>query len=127
MKNNEEFSGSPELQAWLEGRGFRVFIDPIPDGMNRCNWYACRRTILDARECETNGHKVQMVIQPYEYPHIPGGRGGHHTSVEAVMTGESGGVWYRLMAYSMSHGELMEKLDAVEAALVRAWNALCPS
>lgn len=91
--------------------------------MNDCDWYAWRRSKLSARDCDCNGPKMQIVLTPHSYERD----GKRWESVEADVTGECAGVWYRLQAYSMTPTELVARLDDVEAALIRAWNSLMPN
>lgn len=108
------------LKAHLAAQGFRFGKQPLWQTHNECQWYAWRRTSLPARECETNGNKCQLVVTPYRYE----AGSEEHESVTLDVTGEAGGLWYKLEAYSMKPREAFDQLSAVEAALVRAWNAL---
>jgi hypothetical protein len=112
-----------KLRAWLEAQGFRIGDDPLRSPHNEVNWYAWRRSKLDAVECECNGPKTQLVVRPHSM--FVGGR--QHGSVEVEIVGEQGGIWWNLKAYSMPEAEVMARLDQVEVALVMAWNALCPA
>lgn len=108
------------LKDWLDEQGFSFGKQVGRSQMNECEWYAWRRTKLEARECETNDSKIQLVIWPYQYKYD----GNTHESVEVEVTGEAGEVWYQLKAYSMKPADLSERLDSVETALIGAWNAL---
>ena len=47
-------------------------------------------------------------------------------SAEVDLTGESGGVWFKLTAYGLTIEELRARLPDIESNLVAAWNALLP-
>lgn len=112
-----------QLRDWLEHQGFRFGKNLFCGQMNDCDWYAWRRSKLAERDCDCNGTKVQIVLTPYSYERC----GKRWESVEADITGESSGVWYKLKAYSMTPAEMKARLDEVEAALTRAWNSLVPN
>lgn len=117
-----EYTGCDDLREWLVSQGFTICTDHIH--INRgCNWYACRKTTLEARECETNeGKPMQLVANPYQvWDHQ---LGQYWRSVEVDVTGEAGGVWYTLKAYSLRPKELRERLPEIERRLIAAWNAL---
>lgn len=109
------------LKEWLATQGFREYENGMAAPGNECRWYACKR-IPSQYMCELNDDKngIQIVIYPYEY------RAHEHQfkSVEIDLTGEAGGVWYKLQAYSLSWEELPNKLDAITDGLVKAWEAL---
>jgi hypothetical protein len=119
------YVGCDELREWLIANGFRV----APDSLARdrgCNWYAYRRSAIAARECECNdGKPMQIVVRPFWLKH-DSAPGGAWESAEVDVTGESGGSWYKLQAYSLKPAELMARLPEIEAALIAAWNALRP-
>ena len=123
------YSASPvdvnvgQLREWLEHQGFGFGNNQFRGQMNDCDWYAWRRSKLSARDCDCNGPKMQIVLTPHSYNRD----GKQWESVEADVTGECGGVWYKLQAYSLTPAELMARLDDVEAALVSAWNSLRPN
>lgn len=108
-----------QLRAWLADLGFD-FGNQFRDQMNECDWYAWRRSKLDARDCDCNEGRMQIVLTPYACEHDD----TRWESVEVDVTGECDGVWYKLQAYSMTPAELVARLDDVEAALIRAWNSL---
>lgn len=112
-----------QLRDWLADRGFGFGNNQFRGQMNDCDWYAWRRSKLEARDCDCNGPKMQIVLTPSSYERD----GKRWESVEADVTGECGGVWYKLQAYSMTPTELVARLDDVEAALIRAWNSLTPN
>ena len=76
--------------------------------------YCWKRSEIPARRCETNydKHGIQIVAT----------QGIERWDVD--VTGELDGEWYKLMAYAISPDELVEKIDAIEERLVRAWNSL---
>jgi hypothetical protein len=116
--------GCDELRDWLTAQGFRAEFNHLGSRDNGCNWYAYRRSTLPARECECNeGKTVQLVVRPFAYRRLATGHPGFE-SVEVDVTGEAGGVWFKLTAYSLKHDELRERLDDIEASLIAAWNAL---
>lgn len=112
-----------QLRGWLADRGFGFGNNQFRGQMNDCDWYAWRRSKLDARACDCNGQKMQIVLTPHSYERD----GKRWESVETDVTGECAGIWYKLQAYSMSPTELVERLDEVETALIMAWNALVPT
>ena len=123
-KTNVRFFGCDALRDWLMiAQGFSVAIDPLARDKG-CNWYAYRRSDLPARECEHNGgqHR-QLVVRPFRLEHI-GAPGGAWESVEVDVTGEAKGVWFKLMAYSLTPDELRKGLPEIERRLIAAWNAL---
>jgi hypothetical protein len=113
-------SALTELRDWLIGQGFKLAANGHKSRDNTCVWYAYRRSTIPARTCECNEKStMQLVVTPYSHIGQPG-----WTSVEVDVTGEAGGVWYKLQAYSLKPDELREKLPAIEAALMAAWNAI---
>ena len=118
--------GCDGLREWLVSQGFRVAYDSIGRD-NGCNWYAYRRSAIQARECECNdGKPMQIVVRPFRLEHA-NAPGGVWESVEVDVTGEAGSHWYKLTCYSLKHDELMGRLHEIEAALIAAWNALRPN
>lgn len=117
--------GEDELREWLESQGFRIAKSSLGSRENECNWYAYRRSELAARACECNYDKqgMQIVVTPHAFSFD----GRRHSSVEIEVCGEAGGVWWKLMAYSLSPDRVMEGLAFVEPALIAAWNALLPN
>jgi hypothetical protein len=118
--STKELTGCDDTRQWLLDAGFKVcHTDPKP--YSNCNWYAYKRTDLDAPECECNeGKGTQIVVNPFETD-INGKR---HQSVEIDVTGEAGEVWYCLKAYSLNAASLPESLPTIERSLVAAWSAL---
>lgn len=116
--------GMDETREWLVTQGYRIGRGSLNGQDNACNWYAYKASIIPARECECNeGKGLQIVVKPNILMH-PSAPGGSWKSVEIDVTGETGGVWFKLAAYSMSPESLPERLKGVEASLVSAWNAL---
>lgn len=117
------YSGLAELREWLVARGFSISPFRTSD-LNQCNWYAYKRSAIPARECECNdGKPMQIVVNPYR---IESMGAGPWDSAEVNVTGEAGGTWFALKAYSLKPDELMERFDRIEASLIAAWNALAP-
>ena len=112
--------GLDDFREWLTNHGFRAAPDSLGSRDNACDWYAYRRSTIPARPCECNDKpNMQLVVKPYIHRDTPG-----WTSAEVDVTGETGGVWFKLQAYSLKPDELREKLPAIESALIAAWNAL---
>lgn len=110
-----------KLKDWLAEQGFQHYLNHLGSRDNRANWYSCRKTNIECRECETNdGKRMQIVVNPHSYII----HGDIHESVEINVTGEAGGVWYQLNAYSLSVDEVHTRLDEIERNLIAAWNAL---
>lgn len=119
--------GMDDAREWLATQGYRIARGNLTGIDNACNWYAFKASAIPARECECNeGKGLQVVVKPHILTH-PGAPNGAWKSVEVDVTGEAGGVWFRLAAYSISQESLVERLADIEAALVGAWNALSPS
>lgn len=112
-----------QLRDWLEQQGFGFGNNQFRGQMNDCDWYAWRRSKLSARDCDRNGPKMQIVVTP----HSCNRDGKQWESVEADVTGECDGIWYKLQAYSLTPAELVTRLDEIETALVTAWNSLRPN
>ena len=106
-----------ELKVALESKGFRIY----PNYLGRGPWIACRRR-SGVRRCECNETKdgIQVVATPSELDV----HGTIFPSVELDVTGEFEGRWYKLQCYSLKQDELVQSLDEIESALVRAWEAL---
>jgi hypothetical protein len=69
---------------------------------------------------------MQLVVKPYRFTHHTA-PGGAWESAQVDVTGEAGGVWFKLEAYSLKQDELRERLPDIEASLIAAWNALAPN
>lgn len=117
--------GEDELRNFLMAHGFRCAEYSLRSRENGCNWYAYRRSELEARRCECNDDKPEMQI--IVKPSVLTLNGKQHRSAEVELCGESGGLWWNFMAYSMTPDEVPSKLDDVEAGLIAAWNALRPN
>jgi hypothetical protein len=117
-------TGCDDTREWLVAQGFRCWENTLRSEGNDCNWYACRRSELPARECECNdGKAMQLVVYPTSYDL----KGETHESVKVDVTGEASGLWFNLSAYSMSVAELKEHLPDIERMLIAAWNAMLPA
>lgn len=106
-----------EFRQRLIEKSFRIY----PSNMysdNRAKWYAGRSGIETRHQCETNEKDQQIVIYPYEYG------GGDRTSCECKMTGELHGRWFQLNCYSMTYEQAIENIDAIQAELLAAWEAI---
>jgi len=118
---NKQFEGLPDLRADLHAAGFKLAYNVLSTSGNWCNWYAYRRSRLAAPECECNeGKGIQIVVNPYEFE--IGER--QCRGVEVEVTGEAGGRWHKVNAYSIKADELMQSLPEIEASLIAAWSAL---
>lgn len=114
-------SSLEKLREWLAGDGFQFQPNPFGFEHNECNWLAYRYSSIPARPCACNEDKpAQIVVRPC-FATIGSSR---MESVEVDVCGEAGGLWFDLKAYSIKAAELPGKLPAIEAALIRAWNAL---
>jgi hypothetical protein len=119
--------GMDDTREWLVAQGYRIARGNLNGLDNACNWYAFKPSAIPARECECNeGKGIQVVVKPHIIMH-PSAPGGSWKSVEVDVTGEAGGVWFKMAAYSLSPETLQERLSGVEASLVAAWNALLPA
>jgi len=117
--NEKEFYGFDELRNWLETQGFRCYYNNLIEQGNHCNWYACRKTQLKARECETNENKMQILIRPFKYTYNLS-----YGSSEIEIVGEANSIWFNLKAYSVQEEDIYTRLDVIEQMLVSAWNGL---
>lgn len=115
-----KFHGLDQLQELLAKNGFTICENADRSDYNEATWHAYRR-LPSARECEANGSKIALWINPYVSSAI------NYESCEADITGESAGLWFNLRAYMAKPGEIMERLPEIEAKLAAAWNALVPS
>lgn len=112
------------LQRALLAAGFCVSPNPLASRDGECKWHAYKRSAIPARECGCNdGKPAQIVVTPHHFTY-----GSHsHESASVDLTGECGGIWFKLEAYSLRWDELLRELPVVERALVAAWNALAPA
>lgn len=109
-----------KLKEWLrDSRGYSIERYRLRSKFNLCDWFAYRLIGDSAKECETNGHKVQWAIYPFEFI-----SGGCHRSLTVKIVGEVDGLWYTLECYSVPVKELKERLDHIEQSLLTAWNSL---
>ena len=110
-----------ELRAWLEGQGFRFGNDELRNKGNECDWYAYRRTKIEARECECNdGKAMQIIVKPSQFTL----HGEQYSRASGEVCGEYGGEWWRMEGYGVDVAKLPAKLDTIERQLIAAWNAL---
>ncbi len=118
-----KYVGLDDLREWLSTEGFQLGPNQFASRENECNWYAWRRSEIEARRCECNDDKqgVQIVVTPHRFD-----LGSMPTveSVEVDITGEADGRWHKIQAYGIKPDDLKRSLPDVEAALIRAWNAL---
>lgn len=106
-----------KLREYLIGKGYR--IEPSP-GYSSSKWYAYRKSDLPKRECEENEGPLQIIIRYYAFLNST------YNPCEIEIVAEYGAVWWRLQAYAVPSETLMERHDEIEAALIRAWNAMEP-
>jgi len=121
--NENNFHGFDELRDWLQDQGFKIYYNHLSEKMNQCNWYACRKTQLNARRCETNDNKANHItIRPYKntYNNLSYG------SSEIEIVGEANGIWFNLKAYSVPEKDIYNRFNEIEQMLVSAWNGLIP-
>jgi hypothetical protein len=115
-----EFTGLDEFREWLEELGYIICKNSFQRGLNECDWYAAKRTKLASRYCETNDHKIQIIVTPYFYEIS----GRIAESCEVDVTGEESATWFKLQAYSVKPEEFKAQNEIIEAKLIDAWNAL---
>lgn len=116
-----QYTGCDELRAWLIAQGWAIYADTIARGRG-CNWFAAKNTAHEARECEINdGKRLQVVVWPSR---LQDGTGTLWEAASVEVTGEAGGIWYTVKAYSLHHDVLRARLVYIEASLVDAWNAI---
>ncbi len=121
MSRPNHVSKMPALKTFLEKKNFFFANNGLKHPGNNATWYAYRKSKLSSRECECNSHKgMQIVVYPYMYTV----GNVESESVEIELVGEHNETWFKLSAYSMSPAELVRNLPALEASLIRAWNAL---
>ena len=119
--SENKFYGFDELRNWLENQGFRIYENNLVERGNQCNWYACRKTQLNARRCEKNDDRVtHITIKPFKYESLT----RYFKSLEIEIVGEANGIWFNLKAYSVPEEDIYTRLDVIEQMLVSAWNGL---
>lgn len=117
---SQNFTGLDDLRAQLEANGWRIYPNSMNGEGNACNWIACMRGPKDAPDCECNDKPPQFVVTPW---HIK--FGDHESrSAQVDMTGEAGGMWFKLQAYSFPAHELLARLPEAKARLAAAWSAI---
>lgn len=113
------------LRDALAADGFSFSRNHLASDWNLCRWQAYRRSAIDARECECNdGKRMQIVVTPHSTEDHNGRESRPFQSVTVDVTGEAGGVWYKLEAYSLGPEEAVKRLPEMERNLIAAWNAL---
>ena len=117
--DNMKFHGLDQFQEWLVNNGFTICENTGRSDYNEADWHAYRR-LPSARECEMNGSKVFLWIDPYVYSGIG------YAACEAEVTGMAGGMWFDFKVYVATPDELMSRLPEIETKLVTAWNSLVP-
>jgi hypothetical protein len=109
-----------KLRVTLESQGFTTGANNLAGQHNDCRWYAWRRLPAGARDCDCNEKPPSLIVTP----HLFSMRDRQYASVEVSVTGQKDNPWFALKAYSIGVDELPESLPQIEAALLRAWNAL---
>ena len=111
----------PQLKNWLTSSGFSFSTNSTDVHLfNDCNWYAYRKTSLDARECECNeGKRMQIIVRPSIFTIY----GNTHSTVEVDIYGKYG-EWWKFTSYGHSFEKFQTNLPQIEAGLIRAWNVL---
>lgn len=104
------------LKKFLKESGYKFYQSYDKD--NLCDWYACKRT-KSKRECACNQKPVQVVVTPFIINNAE-----KRESVEIDITAEYNGHWWKMEAYGLSPEEVINKLNEIESALIRAWEAL---
>lgn len=110
----------------LQAQGFTRYTDQLRSPANRWPYYAARRIESGALPCLANNHAPQLIVWGHRAPEFA------RDSVEIEICGlrhvspDWRGPWFKLRAYSIDPTEAARDLPAIEAALVRAWNALNP-
>jgi hypothetical protein len=118
-----KYYGCDDLREWLIEQGFKIGADSMARDSG-CNWHAWRQSELSAIRCECNDDKEGMQLAVYPWSFRDPSHAQAWESAEIEIRGKAGGLWYMLKAYSLQHSELRQRLPDIEAALVRAWNAL---
>jgi hypothetical protein len=107
------------LRAELEAAGWRIWPNSNASQSNDCKWYACTKLADDVPDCQTNGKPPSLLIQPYS--HVLNGRPFEQS--EFSVTGETGGVWLSLKAYSINTKDAVASIPKARALLLAAWTA----
>lgn len=110
------------LCDWLQENGFRVETNDLAPQENDCKWYAWRRLLAGARDCECNDKRPSLIVTPSLFTM----RDRQHSGVQVSVTGKCRSAWFQIKAYSLGVDELPSRLEEIEAALTRAWNAIAP-
>lgn len=108
------------LKTALAAAGFTIDNDPLASRDNDCRWYAWRRLPACVADCECNDRPPSLRVKPSSFVL----QGTLHESVTLEVTGEAGGVWFTLSAYTLRPGEVMARLQDVQASLTAAWSIL---
>lgn len=101
----------------------------VREPKNRCDWYAWRQLSASAVPSLGDNKPPRILVYGYRFE---GGLHGFRESVEILICGLRGvgtewrGPWFKLRACAVTPAEAARDLPAIEAALVRAWNALNP-
>ena len=108
-----------ELKTLFAERGFK-FQSMDRDLFRPGIFY---KRIETKRACTSND-KDQLVVHLHDMETLPGGH-PHRWSFTVDLTGEfPPGLWGKLEVYGLRETELFENLPRIEAALIRAWEAL---
>lgn len=113
----------------LIAKGFVRYENYLRAAFDSCHWYAARQVGGNAVNCMGNDRPPQIIVYGHRIQTLPP---CHAESVEIVITGlravgsEWRGPWFKLQAYAITPAEAARDLPAIEAALVRAWNAISP-
>lgn len=100
--------------------GFKIESDQFHNIMNMYNWIGYRRIVTDHRHCECNDKKLQLSVKPFSTTI----HGNEYESCEVEVVGEYNGIWYKVMAYSMSPSEFLNRINEIEHNLIMAWEHL---
>ncbi len=110
----------------LESQGFRRYNDNLRSPHNQWPWYLARAAQAGAVHCLGNDKPPQIIVRGHRMPEF------QRDSVEIEICGlrhvsaDWRGPWFKLKAYAITPEEAARDMPAIEAALVRAWNALNP-
>lgn len=107
-----------ELRAALEADNWR--FGPQHMRKTGVDWYAWRR--LDGgADCECNDKPPCLCLRPF---HIEMQDGQTFSSVEFDVTGETGGRWLKISAYSVPIDDAIAAIPQCRQMLLTAWNAV---